>query len=241
MLGGLFDMDKPFWRWIGKVPEMVGLSFLWLLCSLPIITIIPASCALFDAVSRNLMVEQKGCFQRFFRSFVRELKQGIPLTIIWLIIAFISIMGDRIITYYSAAVPAFSVFSVIYRIMIIMMVGYLLWLVPLQSRYNHSIISLHVNALRFFLGRLPHSILMLLISAVLIIVGTINYFTTCFLIVIPCLISVFQSLFVEKAFMKVFPNDYEDGHLVCNEEERDAVKAIKEAKNQEQKNAEEGY
>ena len=89
-------MDKPFWRWMGKIPDIVLLSLCWYVCCIPIITIIPASCALFDAVSRNLMMDDKGCYKRFFRSFVRELKQGIPLTILWLIIGTIAFYGMQI-------------------------------------------------------------------------------------------------------------------------------------------------
>ena len=139
MFGGFFDMDKPFWRWIGKVPEIVILSFLWYICSIPIITIIPASCALFDAVSRNLMMDDKGCYKRFFRSFVRELKQGIPLSILWVIIFVVALMGLRIINVNAQVNSNFGIFSILYLVMIIMMIGYIGWLVPLQSRYINTL------------------------------------------------------------------------------------------------------
>ena len=66
MFGGFFDMDKPFWRWMGKIPDLILLSLCWYICCIPVITIIPASCALFDAVSRNLMMDDKGIYKRYF-------------------------------------------------------------------------------------------------------------------------------------------------------------------------------
>lgn len=235
MFGGFFDMDKPFWRWMGKIPELVILSLLWYLCCIPIITIIPASCALFDAVSRNLMMDDKGCYKRFFRSFVRELKQGIPLTIFWGIIAFVAVYGIRVLRVAAATNSTFGIFSIIYSIMLILTVGYLSWLVPLQSRYNNKFIGLHVNSLRFFLGRLPGSAFMILITAAGIAACLIApRYTFWFAAFAPSLIAVFHTIPVEKAFQIAFPQDYEDGLPVYTEQDRIAIRAIKKAKQAEE-------
>lgn len=233
MFGGLFDMDKPFWRWVGKIPEIIGLSFCWYICCIPLITIIPASCALFDAVSRNLMMDDKGCFKRFFRSFIRELKQGIPLSILWVIIGAVTIFGNRILLADAQNSSVFGSFSVIHLIASIMMIGYLGWLVPLQSRYNNTFIGLHVNALKFFLGRLPGSGLMLLITAGVVIISIIHPYTYCLLVCAPCLIAILHTFPVEKGFQIAFPQDYEDGLPVYTEQERIAIRAIKKAKQEE--------
>ena len=121
MFGGFFDMDKPFWRWMGKIPDLILLSLCWYICCLPVITIIPASCALFDAVSRNLMMDDKGIYKRYFRSFVRELKMGIPLSILWAAIGFIAWYGDNVIAYNAQNNEVFAIYSIVYRIMILMM------------------------------------------------------------------------------------------------------------------------
>lgn len=238
MFGGIFDMDKPFWRWIGKIPEIVGLSFCWYICCIPLITIIPASCALFDAVSRNLMMDDKGCFKRFFRSFLRELKQGIPLSILWLVITLVAVYGIQILSINAEASSTFGIFSIIYLVMFLMMIGLLGWLVPLQSRYNNSFIGLHVNALRFFLGRLPGTGLILLITAAVIIISIIHPYTYCLLIFAPCIIAIFHTFPVEKAFQIAFPQDYEDGLPVYTEQDRISIRVIKKAKQAEAEAAE---
>lgn len=239
MFGGFFDMDKPFWRWMGKIPEIVLLSLMWYVFSIPIITIIPASCALFDAVSRNLMMDDKGCYKRFFRSFVRELKQGIPLSIFWGVLAFIAVYGIQIVNAYGASNPTFSIFTIVYLIMVLMTIGYIGWLIPLQSRYNNTFIGLHVNALRFFLGRLPGTGFILLSTAAIIILTTISRFTFWLAAFAPCLIAIFHTIPVEKAFQIAFPNDYEDGLPVYTEQDRIAIRAINKAKRAEAEAAEE--
>jgi len=41
-----FDVENPFWDWIGKLPELCALSLLWVAFCLPVVTIVPATCAL---------------------------------------------------------------------------------------------------------------------------------------------------------------------------------------------------
>ena len=241
MFGGIFDMEKPFWRWIGKIPDLILLSLCWYICCIPIITIIPSSCALFDAVSRNLMMDDKGIYKRFFRTFVRELKMGIPLSIVWVAVAVIAWFGDQIIAYNAQVSEVFGIYSIVYSAMILMMGAFLGWLVPLESRYYHSFGKLHLNALRFFIAKLPSTGLILLITFAIVFVVLIHPMTLCLLVVAPALIAVFHSLVVERAFMKVFPNDYEDGLPVYTEQDREAVRAIKKAKQEEAKNKKEGY
>ena len=240
MFKGLFDMDRPFWRWLGKIPEMIGLSLCWYICCLPIITIIPACCALFDAVSRNLMMDDKGCFKRFFRSFLRELKQGIPLTLFWLLIAFIAFFGLNIMRQMAEAGGFYATFYLFYLIMLTFMIAYFSWLIALQSRYNQKFIGLHINALRFFFGRLLGSLGMLLTIIVIVFLCLFRY-TLFFVVIAPCLIAILHTIPVEKAFQKAFPNDYEDGLPVYTEQDRIAIRKIKKAKQEEAEAAENEY
>ncbi len=215
MFNSLFDMDRPFWHWVGKIPEIMILSFFWYLCSLPIITIIPASCALYDAVSRNLMPDTRGCYARFFHTFWKELKQGIPLSLFWLLIAAIGFLGDRIVLTAAENDSTFAALSLVYRIMLLSPLGLIVWLVPLQSRYYNRFVKLHANALRISIGLFPRTLLLLVILVVCVLVCFIHPITTFLIIFAPCTIAIFHSKIVEKGFMKVFPHDYdEDGQLI---------------------------
>ena len=46
-----FDPENAVWRPLGFLGDIVTLSLLWALCSLPVVTIGSASCALYDAAS----------------------------------------------------------------------------------------------------------------------------------------------------------------------------------------------
>ena len=76
-LKNLFDPELPFWRWVCNVPHMIALSFLWLVMSLPLITFVPATVALYDAIVKNMRPDIKGLYKRYFQTFKAELKRGI--------------------------------------------------------------------------------------------------------------------------------------------------------------------
>lgn len=210
MLNGIFDMDKPFWRWIGKLPEMIGLSFCWYICCLPLITFIPASCALYDAVSRCLITDEKGCFKRFFRTFVQELKKGIPLSLLWIFILAFSVLGLNILQQNAQTNPVLANLHPFYLAMIVMTIGYLSWLIPLQSRFHNNFWTLHINALRFAIGRLWGSLAMLLITVGVVILCFLHTMTIPLLVIAPCLIATLHAIPVERSFRVVFPQYYED-------------------------------
>ena len=82
---------------------------------------------------------------------------------------------------------------------------------------------------------------MLLSSAAVIVVCTITPYTAWVLIAAPCLIAILHTFPVEKAFMRAFPQDYEDGLPVYTEQDRIAIKAIKKAKQTEADTKENEY
>lgn len=207
MFSRLFDMDNPFWRWVGKIPDYLGLSLLFYLCCIPVVTIIPAACALFDAVSRCTVLDERGCFARFFRTFYKELKQGIPLSLLFLAIVLIALYGRHIIQYSKANSDILQIFSLMYLIILISIVSYLHWLVPLQSRYYHSFFHLLRNAFLFSICRLPGTVGMFLISAAVLFISTLSPYTLPMLLIAPGLTASFHSYIVERGFEKAFPQE----------------------------------
>ena len=46
------DHENIIWRGFERFYDLVMLSLCWLLCSLPVVTVIPASIALYDCMAR---------------------------------------------------------------------------------------------------------------------------------------------------------------------------------------------
>ena len=83
MLGRVFRYQGGLWRALNTLTDIMALSVLWLLCSLPVLTLGAATTALYDSVVRCIRYKQPKPYARFFRTFKNELIPGILLTLMW--------------------------------------------------------------------------------------------------------------------------------------------------------------
>ena len=77
----LFNIDNPVWVFMGKLVDILILSSLWLLCSLPVVTIGPSTAALYYVTLKLANNEEGYTVRSFFRAFQDNLMPGIPLGI----------------------------------------------------------------------------------------------------------------------------------------------------------------
>ena len=54
MLNKIFDPQNAFWQFVGKAPHVLALSVCWFVLCIPIVTIVPATIALYDAMIAEL-------------------------------------------------------------------------------------------------------------------------------------------------------------------------------------------
>lgn len=78
---GAFQYDNPLMAAMVKIANMMIVSFFWLVTCLPIITIIPASAALFHTTAKVIRGNGSGVIGDFFSSFRASLKKGLLLSL----------------------------------------------------------------------------------------------------------------------------------------------------------------
>lgn len=88
MLRRIFNIDNPVFRAIGTFGNIVILNWLWLLCSLPVITMGASTTALVYA-SMKLHRREGYVWQNFFHAFKENFKQS---TVIFVIFLFAGVM-----------------------------------------------------------------------------------------------------------------------------------------------------
>lgn len=80
----VFAPDSGFMLFVSRVFDILIVSLLFLLCCIPVITIGPGLCALYNT-TRKVVIERKGyVVKEFFHSFLVNLRQGILAWIILL-------------------------------------------------------------------------------------------------------------------------------------------------------------
>lgn len=83
-LNGLFDPENRFWMFMEKVMNAAAISLLWLICSLPLVTMGAATAAVFQFTLHQVNDEEGYVIKSFFKAFRQNFRQA---TILWLLMA----------------------------------------------------------------------------------------------------------------------------------------------------------
>lgn len=76
-----FNIDNPIWKFIGNLWDFFVLSVLWLVCSIPIVTIGASTTALYYVTLKMASDQEGKLWQQFFHSFRQNWKEA---TAIWI-------------------------------------------------------------------------------------------------------------------------------------------------------------
>lgn len=83
-MGSIFHPDSKFFGFMSNVANLMILNLLWMICCLPVVTIVPSTAAMYYVAMKMVKKEDSLIAASFFHSFKQNLKQGIILTLIFL-------------------------------------------------------------------------------------------------------------------------------------------------------------
>lgn len=69
---------------IGFIIDLVFVGILWLLCSLPVLTLGPATTALYYTIAKNVLHDRGELAKVFFTGFKRNFRQSFPMWLLYL-------------------------------------------------------------------------------------------------------------------------------------------------------------
>lgn len=161
-MSNIFNLNSPVYQFLGKVTDLLILNLLWLICCIPIITIGPATAAMYYVAMKILNDEYTGITRPFFHSFKQNFLQGIALTLIFAVTAFLLFFDYRFCRTFEGTaekimIGAFIFFGVVY----LMIVSYTF---PLLSQYNNTIFGTIKNALFLALTKIPTALEIVLLN-----------------------------------------------------------------------------
>ena len=155
-MSGLFDPKNDLWRTVSTMTDVCGLSFLWAAACVPVVTIGPATAALYFAVVRRVRRREDGAFKAFFHSFRMNFKQGVLATLMVLVPAFFLQLGWRLCRMAAASISYGYAVLAGYSLLMLLPLGALMFLFPLLGRFSFSLKDLFAMASRLTLAHLPH-------------------------------------------------------------------------------------
>lgn len=158
----LFNPDGKLMRFMTWVANMLILSLLWVVCCIPIVTIVPSTAAMYYVTLKMARQEDSGITKAFFRSFWSNLRQGIVLTVIFILI------GAFLVSDYFACfllpdnIEGYALwFIYIVAALFLMIVGHTY---PLLAQFSNTIIGTLRNAFILSLTKLSYSIRLVIIQ-----------------------------------------------------------------------------
>lgn len=197
-MGGFFNPESPFWAPFGKLVDIVCLSLLWVVCSLPIVTLGPATAALYDSVSRCVRGGQSGPYARFFRTFQANWKVGIPAGLLVICAGWGLFQLHHALYLRALGRGLWYGVYFFFWVVALVVIGGLGYLLPALSRFELNLPQLLGNCARLALGRLPYTLL----TGVILVVSLILFYDFPLLsaFFLPCLSALAASLPLERVF-----------------------------------------
>ena len=133
--------DNPVMNFLTIVCDIVILHFLWLLTSLPVLTIGASTTALYYTTMKCIRNGQGGVAKMFFKSFKDNFKQATGIGILALIAGFICVFDM-----YFAINRNLKSMMVIFTIMSLIYLFTVLYVFPLQAQFENTIKATIKNA-----------------------------------------------------------------------------------------------
>ena len=198
MFGRFFSADNPLFVPFGKLVDVVCLSLLWVVCSLPILTLGGATAALYDSVSRCLRGGQNGPYARFFQTLKENLKTGVPAG---LLIGAAALGLYRLHGFlYPLAVGRGLWYGVyfFFWVLALVFIGAMGYVLPALSRFELGLGQLLGNCLRLAMGHLPSTLALGLLLTVSFIL--FYDFPLLCIFFLPCAAALLASLPLERIF-----------------------------------------
>lgn len=172
----LFNPDSKIIKFIYKLTFSAWLNILWLICSIPIVTIGASTTALYYVSLKMVRDRESSVTAEFFRAFRDNFKKA---TIIWLILFIVGcIIGiDGYILYHIHSENAFwTLCSAIIIVASILYFIIVLHIFPLLSRFENTIKKTFINAFMVAVRYLFCTIMLMVIYFLMLFIA-INIFT----------------------------------------------------------------
>ena len=195
-MADIFNLDNRFFRFVAKLTNLILLNILWIIFSIPIITMGTSTSAVYYVTLKMVKNEEGYIIKSFWKAFKQNLKQGIIIEVILLVVGII-IYAD--IRYFLLKVNIFSYLFIPILILVAMIYIFsFIFIFPMIAKFNDSITDLLKNPLAISLRHPVASISM----TVLLIVMLYGFYTSVLIMVIFPFIAVSGYAYVGSILFK---------------------------------------
>lgn len=197
----LFQVDGPVYRFFARMWDMIKLNFLWLLCSLPVVTIGASTVAAYT-VTLKMLNDQEGYIgKEFFKAFRGNLKNGIPLGLVTLVAAYAVYLDFQI--FHAVKEPPLIILIMGIIAVFVFLLG-LIYAFPLSARYENTLVCTLKNSWEISLRYFGRTVLLFVVLAVeLVLFFFTEWMFVLFALIGPCCLFLTVSGFAMYIFGQI--------------------------------------
>lgn len=205
-MGKIFDYDSKFFAGMTKVSDTIIINILFVICSIPIVTIGASITALYSVSMKITRDEDVYAAKEFIKQFKQNFKQS---TIIWLILLVVGLFIG--LDFYLCSLMSNDtmgmVFKFVFTLVSVVLAFVLIYAFPLTARFENSIKNTLSNSILMSIQHLPYTLIMVVLTSAPILAfilfsqywGQIIFFNTC---ISFGFIAYINSIFFNKIFNK---------------------------------------
>lgn len=176
-----FSVDGGLYKFMSRLWDMIKLNFLWMLFSLPIVTIGAATVAAYS-VTLKMVDEAEGYVGRqFIKGFKENWKQGIPLGLLGLLALYVVYLDFELFNKVENNPIIFLIAGIVSAFVFAMAFIYAF---PLSARYENTLPETLKNSARIATRYFLRTLALAAVLAVEIFIGLFNTTTLFFAILI---------------------------------------------------------
>lgn len=162
-MNNLFDLDSPVMQKLSLLMDLLFLNFLWLICSLPVVTIGASTTALHAVVQKYVSNEDSGIVKPFFRAFCKNFRQS---TMLWIpVLLLIAVLVMDLLYLFIAGSGAQSWLWIPFVAVCVVTMVLITYGFPLIARYENDTATVIRNSFLLVLTHFIPSLAVLAVNA----------------------------------------------------------------------------
>lgn len=169
-----FSVDGALYKFLTRLWDMIKLNLMWLLFSLPVVTVGAATVAAYS-VTLKMVDEHEGYVARqFVKAFKENWRQGIPMGLLALFCSYVVYLDFELQRVMEGDSTMFLIFGIIAAFVFGMSFIYAF---PLSARYENTLIGTLKNSVNIATRYFLRTLLLAAVLAAEVIIFIFNYTT----------------------------------------------------------------
>lgn len=198
-MGGFFSSNNILFRMTERILDVCVLSLMWLVCSFPVLTVVPASSALYYSCVKCLRRGERGPYVNFLQAFRDNMKTGIGASAVFAALGLLLVWFNFMLGQLAPLTARIA-----YLIIMLLPAGMLSIACAALSRFNCTVGSLLRDAAQLTIRHLPRVLAVAALN-VLTVLTCIKYMFFMVWIFLPAVDALLVSLLLEPVLKKYTP------------------------------------